>query len=192
MSRKFVLLFAVFAVALAACQSETGEGTLRAIIDEEGETAGFGDFSTGRDKSFGIYICSEGGSVQLDSIEPMHTEGDIEFLGGLIYTSSDMFVGAAHGFPPDGLELERTEPLEGATVDSACDSPSGDERVQLLVGVERTGAGGGVVDGLRVETSGGPVEIPFIVLLCGDRFEYCEALQPAPSTTQPEATTTSP
>lgn len=189
---RITILAAALFISVAACQGDTGQGTLEAIIDEEGETAGFGDFSTGRDKSFGIYICAAGGSVELESIEPMHTEGDIEFLGALIYTSPDMFVGAAHGYPPDGLDLSRTEPLEGATVDIDCDSPSGDERVQLLIGAERTGAGGGVVDGLRVETSGGAVEIPFIVLLCGDRFEYCEALQPGPGTTQPATTTTSP
>lgn len=176
---KLALLLTALAVALAGCQSGGGDGTLEAIIDDAGETAGFGDFSRGRDKSFGIYVCSAGGSVELESIEPMHTEGDIEFLGAMVYTSPDMFVGAAHGYPTDGLDLSRTEPLEGAVVDTSCDSPGGDERVQLLIGAERTAAGGGVIDGLRVETSGGTLEIPFIILLCGDRFEYCEALQPA-------------
>jgi hypothetical protein len=188
MSPKTTLALVALAMTLAACQGDDGEGTLRAIIDDAGETTGFGDFSTGRDKSFGIFICADGGSVGLESIEPVHTEGDIEFLGALVYTSPDMYVGATHGYPPHGLDLSRTEELEGAVVDITCDSPSGDDRVQLVIGAERTGAGGGVVDGLRVETTAGELEIPFTVLLCGDRMEYCEALLPASTTTS----TTSP
>lgn len=179
MARKVAFLLMVLAVALVGCEDDSGDGTLRAIIDDAGETTGFRDFSTGRDKSFGVFVCADHGSVELESIEPMHTEGDIEFLGALIYTSPEMFVGAANGYPADGLDVSRTEPLEGALVDIDCESPAGDERIQILIGAERTGAGGGVVDGLRVESSGGSLEIPFTVILCGDRMEYCEALQPA-------------
>ena len=177
MLRKELAVVALLGMVLSAC-GDDGGGTLQAIIEPEGETAGFGDFTTGRDKSFGIFVCSNEGAVELESIEVIETEGDIEFLGAMVYTSPDMFVGATHGYPPDGLDVARTEPLEGAVVDSDCDDPDGDDRVQLLVGAERTSTGGGVIDGLLVQTSGGELEIPFIILLCGDELEWCEVLIP--------------
>ena len=174
------LLGLVLIVAMGSgCNARTGPGTLEAVIEPQGETAGFGNFSTGRDKSFGVFVCTRDGSVELESITPMHTEGDVEFLGARVYVSPDRYVGAAHGFPPDGIDESRIEPFAETVIESDCDAPPGDERVQLLVGAERTGSGGGVVDGFVVQTTGGELEIPFTILLCGDRMEYCEVLEPA-------------
>lgn len=172
-----VTLLLPLAIVIAACGGGD-DGTLEAIVDEGGETNGFADFTAGTEKSFGIFICANGGEVELESVAPAATEGEIEFLGALIYTSPDRFVGAAHGFPTDGLDESRTEPAEGAIVDHECEDPEGEERVQLLVGAQRTGSGGGVIDGLEVETSGGILEIPYTILLCGNQMEFCEALVP--------------
>ena len=174
---KLLALLAVSALTIVACSESAAEGTLQAIVDEEGETVGFGSFSQGTDKSFGIFICSEG-RAEIESVEAVSTEGNVEFLGALVYTSDDQFVGAAHGWPADGLDEEKLEPADGAVVEIGCDSPEGAERVQLVVGTERTGAGGGVVDGIRVKTAGGDLEIPFTILLCGDNLEYCDVLLP--------------
>ena len=180
------MILALAGLVAVACGGEA-RGTLEAVIDPEGETSGFASFAEGADKGFGIFICSSGGPVTIESIEPGHVEGEVEFLGSLVYTAGDRFVGATHGWPPNGLDESRTEPLEGANVDSDCDGPSGDERVQLLIGAERTGPGGGVIDGLRVTTESGVLEIPYTILLCGDEMQYCELLVPeegtGPSTT---------
>jgi hypothetical protein len=167
-------------LALGACGEGTGE--LEAIIEEGGETYGFGDFSNGTDKSFGVFICVTGGSVTIESVEPMHTEGDIEFLGAVVYTSEDRFVGATNGFPPDGIDESKIEPAEGATVSADC--AGGDsEKVQLLLGAERTSTSGGVLDGFLVTWETGELEIDATILLCGDELEFCEALIPATTTT---------
>lgn len=177
MIRRILIVLVPAVLVLASCGGD-GSGTLEALVEEEGETNGFADFTAGTEKSFGIFICADGGEVELESVSPTTTEGEIEFLGALVYTSPDMFVGAAHGWPTDGLDESRTEPVEGAIVDSDCDDPEGDERVQLLVGAQRTGSGGGVIDGLLVETSGGDLEIPYTILLCGNEMEFCEVLVP--------------
>lgn len=180
MLRKLVALF-VALLAIAACGGGGG-GELQAIIEEGGETYGFGDFSTGTEKSFGVFICVDGGSSTIESVEPMHSEGNIEYLGAVVYTSEDRFVGATNGFPPDGIDEAKIEPAEGAVVSADC--AGGDsEKVQLLVGAERTAAGGGVLDGFLVTTDTGELEIDLTVLLCGDNLEFCEALTPAPATT---------
>ena len=180
------MILVLAGIIAVACGDGAG-GTLEAVIDPEGETSGFASFTQGTDKGFGIFVCSTGGPVTIESIEPGHVEGEVEFLGSLVYTAEDRFVGAAHGWPPHGLDLSQTEPLEDATVDIECDSPSGDDRVQLLIGAQRTGPGGGVIDGLRVTTDGGKLEIPYTILLCGDEMQYCEVLVPeegtGPSTT---------
>jgi hypothetical protein len=178
MSKRILLGLAMTAMVLSACGGDQGGGSLQAIIDEAGETTGYTQFANGVDKSFGVFVCSNGGSVEIESLEPLHTEGDIEFLGGRLYTSSDRFVGAADGFPPNGIDEDELEPLAGAVVDSDCDSPEGDERVQILAGASRTGAGGGIIDGLTVATSGGTLEIPLTILLCGDDMQYCDVLVP--------------
>ena len=175
--RKMWVLFAAVAIMLIGCSDGANDGTLEAIVEDEGETVGFGNFSLGPDKSFGVFVCSDG-AAEIQAVEPITTEGNVEFLGAMIYTSQDQFVGAAHGYPTDGLDQDKLEPAEGAIVDIGCDSPDGEERVQLVLGAERTGAGGGVVDGIRVQTVGGDLEIPFTILLCGDNLEYCEVLLP--------------
>lgn len=171
-------------VALSACGGEDGGGTLEAVVDSGGETSGFTDFTTARDKSFGVFICARDGSVEIESVEPVHTEGDIEFLGTNVYTSDEMFVGAAHGYPPDGIDESKLSAVEGAVVEADCSGGS-DEEVQLLFGAERTGVGGGVLDGFVVTYDGGELEIPFTILLCGDEMEFCEVLIPATTTTAP-------
>jgi hypothetical protein len=177
MIKRSLAMVLPLALLIGACAGQ-GAGTLEAVIDPGGETYGHTSFATGRDKGFGVFVCSRNGEVELESIEPMHSEGSIEFLGALVYTSEDKFVGAAHGFPPDGLDVNKTEPLEGAVVDSACAEPSSSERVQILVGAERTSSAGGVLDGFVVTTDNGDLEISLTVLLCGDEMEFCEALIP--------------
>lgn len=182
--RKTIVLFAAI-LTIAACSGSGGE--LQAIVEEGGETNGFGNFRTGTDKSFGVFICVDGGSATIESVEAMRSEGEIEYLGAVVYTSEDMFVGAADGFPPDGIDETKIEPAEGAVVSADCSTGEG-EKVQLLVGAERTGSGGGVLDGFLVTSDTGELEIDLTVLLCGDELEYCEALTPAEGTT----TTTGP
>ena len=60
--------------------------------------------------------------------------------------------------------------------------------MELLIGAERTGVGGGVLDGFVVTYASGELETPFTILLCGDETEFCEALIPATTTTAPDAT----
>lgn len=183
-ARKTIAAIAVVLV-ITACTG--GGGELQAIIEEGGETYGFGNFSTGNDKSFGVFICVEGGSATIESVDVMHSEGEIEYLGATVYTSDERFVGAADGFPPEGIDESLLEPAEGAVVSADCAVGEG-EKVQLLLGAERTGPGGGVLDGFLVTSGTGELEIDLTVLLCGDELEYCEALIPADVTT----TTTGP
>jgi len=185
MLRRTIILAAAFAVALSACSGDSGGGTLEAVIDPGGETTGFGNFSTGADKSFGVFMCTRDGAVEIQSVEPAHTEGDIEYLGSAVYTSDEMFVGAAHGYPPDGIDESKLGDIDGAAIDADC-TESGGDKVQLIIGAERTGIGGGVLDGFVVTYDGGELEIPFTILLCGDEMEFCEALVPATTTTAPE------
>ena len=185
MLKRTIVLAIAAALALSACGADSGGGTLEAVIDSGGETSGFGNFTTGRDKSFGVFICTEDGSVEIESVEPAHAEGDIEYLGTTVYTSDERFVGAAHGYPPDGIDQSKLSDVEGAEVEADC-ANSGGEKVQLLIGAERTGIGGGVLDGFVVTYDGGELEIPFTILLCGDEMEFCEALIPATTTTAPE------
>ncbi len=173
-------------LVLAACGG-SADPTLEALVEPGGETTGFGSFTAGMVKSFGVFVCSNDGVATLTSIEPMIVEGEIDFLGAMVYKSSDKFVGAANGYPTDGLDESHLEPMEGAAVEADCGDSDGD-RVQLIIGAERTGSGGGVLDGFLVTYDGGELEIPFTILLCGDGMEYCEALIPdqgGTSTTAP-------
>lgn len=186
MLKRMTILSVTAALTLAACGGESG-GTLEAVIDPAGETSGFGDFTTARDKSFGVFICARDGSVEVESVEPAHAEGSIEYLGTTVYTSDEMFVGAAHGYPPDGIDESKLSEVEGAVIDADCSDSAGG-KVQLLIGAERTGVGGGVLDGFVVTWGDGELlEIPFTILLCGDEMEFCEALVPA-TTTAPQDT----
>lgn len=180
--RRAVTATLLLATLLGACSGESADGRLQALVEGDGDVVGFTTFSSGTDKSFGIFICNEGDEAEIKSVEPIAQEGDIEFLGAVLYRAADQFVGAAHGFPTDGLDESKYEEAIGATVDVDCDSPSGEDRSQLIVGAERTGVGGGMIDGIRVTSSSGELEIPLTILLCGDEFEYCESLIPPTST----------
>lgn len=179
MFRKILLIAVAAAVSLSACGS-SDPSSLDVITDGPG--AGFGQFNTGGDKTFGFFICTNGGQVELESVEIVGTEGEIELMGGLVYTTSDMFVGATDGFPPEGIDEARTEPMEGAVVDISCLEPEGAERVQLLVGLDRTGPEGGVIEGFVVHTDSGDVDVEYRIILCGDELEFCEDLQPTENT----------
>jgi len=185
MFRRMTIVAMTTALTLAACGGNSSGGTLEAVIDPAGETSGFDNFTIGRDKSFGVFVCARGGSVQIESVAPAHTEGDVEYLGTTVYTSDEMFVGAAHGYPPDGIDESKLSEAEDAVIEADCSDSDG-EKVQLLIGAERTGIGGGVLDGFVVTTDDGELEIPFTILLCGDEMEFCEALIPATTTTAPE------
>lgn len=178
MNRRSFVLFGLVSILLAACGGSNP--TVEAVIEPEGETTGFADFSNGTEKTFGVFICTNGGEVRVKTVSPMKSEGEIAYLGALVYTSPDMFVGAAHGYPADGLDETRIEPAEGATFESDCADPEGEDRVQLLIGAQRTGDGGGVIDGVILTTSDDEdLEIPLTILLCGNEMEFCEALVPA-------------
>lgn len=182
MQRRWLIALLAAILALPACGSGSDVGDLQAIIAEGGETNGFADFSKGVDKSFGVFICVEGGSATIESVETMHSEGEIEYLGARVYSSEDMFVGAAHGFPPDGIDEAKIEPVEGAVIMADCAVSEG-EKVQIILGAERTGVGGGVLDGFLVTSDTGGLEIDYTILLCGEEMEFCEALEPASTTT---------
>ena len=173
MLRRSLALVAVLTIVFTAC---SGSGDLQVIVDGEG--SGFGDFAGGGDKTFGLFICADGGPVELESIEASGIEGDVELIGAVVYTSDSQFVGAVDGFPPVGIE-SKVEPMEGAVVEVSCVEPDGDERVQLLIGVERTGTGGGKLDGVVIGTSGGDVEVTYSILMCGDELEFCDVLENA-------------
>ena len=182
MLKRTIVLALSAALALSACGGDAAGGTLEAVIEPGGETVGFGNFTTGRDKSFGVFVCSRDGAVEIEAVEPGITEGAIEYLGTTVYTSDERFVGAVHGYPPDGIDEAKLSDVEGAVVEADC-SDSGGEKIQLIIGAERTGIGGGVLDDFVITYDGGELEIPFTILLCGDEMEFCEALIPGTTTT---------
>lgn len=115
-SRTTATAILALCLVVSACSTDSFSGSLEAVIDPARETTGFGNFSDGSDKSFGIFVCSKGGAVELVSIEPIALDGDIEFLGAMIYKSPDMFVGAADGYPTDGLDPALLESQEGQSL----------------------------------------------------------------------------
>jgi hypothetical protein len=180
MFRRAFVTLVVLTLFLPACSSSDDTGELEVLTDGPG--AGFGDFTTGGDKTFGFFTCVNDGSVELESIEANGLEGSVELMGALVYTSSDRFVGAADGFPPEGIDEERIVDMAGSMIDIPCDDPDGNERVQLLVGLDRTGREGGQINGFTVHTSGEDVDVEYQILLCGDELEFCEGLQPTENT----------
>lgn len=180
-TRTAIALFAT-TLAIVGCGggTDSGSGELRAVIREGGETIGHTNFNVGSEKTFGVFICVDGDSATIESVEPIHTEGEVEFVEASVYTSEDMFVGAAHGYPPDGIDETKVESAEGAVVSADCSEAEG-EKVQLLIGARRTGIEGGVLDGFLVTTDTGELEVDLTILMCGEEMEYCEALEPAPS-----------
>ena len=172
-----------FSVAVVSCGSDANSSTevsdaLRVQTDE-GQIDGFFDFSTGADKSFGLFTCSSVDAVTLESIEAISIEGEIEFLGAVMMEASDGFIGAVDGHPPSGLEENATQAFEGFVVDVPCDDEDAATKVQIVLGAERTGTGGGQIVGITIEHSEGAFVIDdYRIVLCGDDYEYCEALRP--------------
>lgn len=143
-----------------------------ALVSTETGTVGFNDFSEGTEKSFGIFVCVTDADVVLESVEPISVEGDIEVIGAVLYEADNAFVGAIHDFPPRGLSQDYLTEIPGATVATACDD---DARSQVVVGANRTGDGGGVIEGIRINYEGGALEVgDYRIILCGDEGEYCE------------------
>lgn len=178
-NRAALAIIALLTLLLAACNGdeagtdvdqESGENP--PLVAVEPRTRGFTDFSAGTEKSFGIFVCITNEEVALESVEAMSSEGEIEVLGGLLYEAEDGFVGAVNGFPPSGLQESTVIEISGATVVTPCDSAT---RSQVVVGANRTGPGGGVIEGVRVNYDGGSLEVPdYNILLCGDNDEFCE------------------
>ncbi len=99
------------------------EPTLEAVIATEGDTVGFSDFSNGTEKTFGVFICTNGGVVGIKGVSPAKAEVDITYLGALLCTSSEKHVGAAHGFPPEGVDENRLQAGENTTFEKNCWAP---------------------------------------------------------------------
>lgn len=181
------------ALVLAACSSDAAgddpapdDGAVETVavaplevLTQPDQIDGFVNFNAGTDKTFGHFMCVNVDNVDLTTIEPISIEGEIEFLGSLIYETDEAFVAAVDGFPPDGLDLAATSNAEGATVTIGCEVENPTVKTQLLLGANRTGAGGGKIDGIRVIHSEGTLEIlDYEIILCGDDYEYCESLRP--------------
>lgn len=178
-NRATLAIIALLTLALAACNGDdagTDEAQESAesppLVAVEPRTRGFNDFSAGTEKSFGIFVCITDEEVALESVEAMSSDGEIEVLGGFLYEAEDGFVGALDGFPPTGLQESAVIEISVATVVTPCDSET---RSQVVVGAKRTGPGGGVIEGVRLNYDGGSLEVPdYNILLCGDNGEFCE------------------
>lgn len=165
---------------LAACSDGTSSSTTGGpgpLWSPESGLVGFNDFTRGTDKSFGLFVCVESDPVQIQDVEPVSIEGEVEFLGAYIYSATDGFIGAVDGYPPDGLDDSYLGELPGATVDTPCSSDV-ETRSQVVVGVSRTGSGGGRIEGLRINHDQGSLELPgYAIALCGDEMEYCDEVE---------------
>jgi hypothetical protein len=159
-------------LVLSACSQPEG-GTL---VSGQSEINGFRDFSSGPDKSFGIFVCASGGPVTLESAEATTSEGAIEVLGALHYSADDGFVGAVDDFPPEGLGSDAYQEIEGAVVTSDCEDETPETRDQVILGVLRTGPGGGVIRSVTINYEGGSLEADYTIVLCGDQLEFCQGL----------------
>jgi hypothetical protein len=168
-----VVAFALSGALLSACgASEAGT-----LVATQSEINGFRDFSNGADKSFGIFLCADGGPVTLESAEATSSEGSIEVLGALHLAASDGFVGAVDGFPPEGLVPDAYQEIEGAEVTTECEEENPETRDQVILGVSRTGIGGGVIHSVTINYQGGSVEADYTIVLCGDLMEFCEGFE---------------
>lgn len=149
------------------------------VLTQPDQIDGFVSFHAGNDKTFGHFMCVNVDQVTLTNVEPISTEGEIEFLGSLVYEAEEAFVAAVDGYPPNGLDPTATSDAEGAIVTIGCEVASPTVKTQLLLGANRTGTGGGKIDGIRVIHSEGTLEIAdYEIILCGDDYEYCESLRP--------------
>ena len=180
------MLLVATALLATACEggeeadsAESASTTSAASADTEGPlvspdagTVGFQDFSEGTEKSFGIFVCTVDEDVVIESVEAMSAEGEIAVIGAILYEADDGFVGAIHDFPPRGLGEDFFTEIPGATVGTLCDSAT---RSQVVVGASRTGVGGGVIEGIRINYEGGSLDVAdYRIILCGDEGEYCE------------------
>lgn len=180
------MLLVITSLLAAACEGGEETGTAEGVtttstaepqiegplVSPDAGTVGFQDFSEGTEKSFGIFVCTVDEDVVLESVEAMSAEGEIAVIGAILYEADDGFVGAIHDFPPRGLSEEFFTDIPGATVGTVCDSVT---RSQVVVGASRTGAGGGVIEGIRINYEGGSLDVAdYRIILCGDEGEYCD------------------
>ena len=186
MSRVLVTAIVLMSLVVAACDDgETGiteaDGAVTTtetetdapLVSREAGIVGFQDFSQGTEKSFGIFVCVTDEDVVLESVEAMSSEGDIEVIGATLYVADDAFVGAINDFPPRGLSESFLSEIPGAVVMTDCGSEG--DRSQVIVGADRTGPGGGIIEGIRINYEGGSLEVgDYNIILCGDEGEYCE------------------
>ncbi len=179
-SALLVLFVTTLVLVLNSCASEPmASDALSAEIDGGGQVVGFLHFDNGSDKSFGLFVCATEDGVTLDSIESISARGEIELIGGLVYEAADDFVGAVDGFPPSGIATDTFTTLEDGVVSTKCGDEATETRTQVVVGAERTGPGGGMIEGLRIYHDDGFLDIGgFTIVLCGDQYEYCEDYAP--------------
>lgn len=178
-NRATLAIVALLTLSLTACNGDEAgtdenqeSGESPPLVAVEPRTRGFTDFSAGTEKSFGLFVCITDGEVALESVEAMSSDGEIEVLGGFLFEAEDGFVGAVNGFPPSGLLESALVEISVATVVTPCDAET---RSQVVVGANRTGPGGGVIEGVRINYDGGSLEVPdYNILLCGDNGEFCE------------------
>lgn len=162
-------------LALLATACSTG-GTLES---EDVGIVGFHDFSSGPEKSFGIFVCAAGGDVELESVEAIGSEGQIELLGAIVHESSAGFVGADNAFPPAVLAGTEIVDIAGAVVSTPCEEAAPETRTQVVVGVSRTGSAGGTIEGVRINHQNGSLDVDgYVIILCGDELERCEDFAP--------------
>lgn len=184
MKRLAIVALVALGLVLAGCSSEDEEAAPETaaaleVQTEEGQIDGFFNFDNGPDKSFGLFTCSNVDAVTLEKVEAIDTEGEIEFLGARVFQASEGFIGAVDGFPPTGLVDDATGDLEDFVVDVPCEDADAETKLQIVLGASRTGDGGGQIKGIKLTHSEGELVIDdYRIVLCGDDYEYCEALRP--------------
>lgn len=154
-----------------------GDGPLRSASDGD-ITIGFNS-SQPSPASTGFQLCTSGTEVRLVSVEPIEIQGDVRFLGAMLLTGGESPIGTASGFPPDDF-AEHMFDLGEELVDTPCNSADPSEFAQVVIGIERTGNGGGSLRGFRVvyehTSSRQTLEVDdFDVELCGTSGEFCDA-----------------
>lgn len=175
---RLTAILTVSALVLAGCSDADEGADALAVQTEEGQIDGFVSFENGSDKSFGLFACSNADQVTLESVEAVATEGEVAFLGAMVYQATDGFIGAVDGFPPTGLADDSLSDLEGFVLDLSCELQDPETKTQVVLGVDRTGPTGGKVEGIKVTHSEGELEISdYQIILCGDDYEYCENLR---------------
>lgn len=176
MSRTTIVIILLLGLMVAACNNRS-DATLE--FDDVPRIVGFHDFTSGPEKSFGIFVCASEGQVELESVEAIETEGEIEMLGAVVHESSAGFVGADNGFPPSVLEGTEIVDVDGAVVATPCNEAAPDTRTQVVLGVTRTGPAGGTIEGVRINHENGALDVGgYVIILCGDEMERCEDFAP--------------